>query len=43
MNPKEIEWEVVNVIHLALSRDHRSVFVNTIMNLQVPLNAEALN
>jgi hypothetical protein len=32
----EIEWEVVDWMHLAQERDHWWVLVNIVMNLQVP-------
>jgi hypothetical protein len=34
MELRDIEWEVVDWIHLAQDRDHRRTVVNTIMNLK---------
>jgi hypothetical protein len=36
MDLKEIEWEVVDWIHLAQDRDQYRAPVNTVMNLWVP-------
>jgi hypothetical protein len=36
INPKEIEWEVVDCMHLAQDRDQLRVVVDTVMNLRVP-------
>jgi hypothetical protein len=35
MDVREIEWEVVEGIHLAQDRDQWWVLVNTVMNLRV--------
>jgi hypothetical protein len=32
----EIEWEVVDWMHVAQDRDWWQVLMNTIMNLQIP-------
>jgi hypothetical protein len=36
MDLREIRWEVVDWIHLALDRDQWRAVVNTVMNLGVP-------
>jgi hypothetical protein len=36
MDLREIEWEVVDWMRLALDRDQRRAVVNTVMNLGVP-------
>jgi hypothetical protein len=36
MDLKEIGWEGVDLIHMALDRDRWRAFVNTVMNFQVP-------
>jgi hypothetical protein len=40
MNLIEIEWEIVDWIHLAQDRDQKRTLVNTVMNLWVSLNPE---
>jgi hypothetical protein len=35
MDLREIEWEVVDWIHLAQGRDKRRAVVNTVMNFRV--------
>jgi hypothetical protein len=36
MDLREIVWEVVDWMHLALDRDQWRVLMNTVMNLRVP-------
>jgi hypothetical protein len=36
MGLREIEWEVLDWIHLAKDRDQWRAVVNTVMNLRVP-------
>jgi hypothetical protein len=39
MDPREIQWESVDWIHLTQDTDQRRALVNTVMNLQVPYEA----
>jgi hypothetical protein len=36
MNIREIGWGCVGLVHVSQDRDQYQVFVNTILNLQVP-------
>jgi hypothetical protein len=41
MDLMEMGWEVVDWMHLAQDRDQWRAVVNTVMNLQVPYEAES--
>jgi hypothetical protein len=36
MDPREMEWEIVDWMHLAQDREQRRALVETVMNLRVP-------
>jgi hypothetical protein len=36
MHLREIEWEVVGLIHLNLDRDQWRALVNTVINIRLP-------
>jgi hypothetical protein len=42
MDPREVSWGGMNLIHLAQDRDQWRALVNTVMNLWVPQNVENL-
>jgi len=36
MNPSEVGWEGVDLLHLAQDKDQWQALANTVMNLHVP-------
>jgi hypothetical protein len=39
MDLREIEWKVVDLVHLDQGRDQRRILAKTVMNLRIPSKA----